>query len=346
MQSIDVKSDDFSPKKLSDMRQNIAKAEVTEEEKRLVLELNGLDKQRKEFVQFKASITVKDQDIQSLPAKSDSDLENLLSETKPIKQGMPSDLKDAIDTRWSSRQQLVQDEKRIRTKFDESLRGEVSLIKKRAQSQSPIARAEAIERDLAKLTLDPEMPERASRWNDIIGSELRNIRLEQAELIPTQNFTSENLAAEQTRIEGLLQRLTADTSLNKAETSTVTGLKKCLEQINSIQKYNTETETFNQRVANLPRVDPPTLKTLDAYETARKKLLTSSSLPDQPGYIKSACVAPKTPPDRSTELQTALANVVTDLTEKLEDRRTSSKNQVRMRRLQHCRPIKIMRLVK
>ena len=143
--------------------------------------------------------------------------------------------------------------------------------------------------------------------------------IQQAELIPQQNFTPTNLAAEQTRIEGLLESLPADTSLNKAETSTVTGLKKCLEQINSIQKYNTETETFNQRVANLPRVG---LKTLDAYETARKKLLTSSSLPDQPGYIKSACVAPKTPPDRSTELQTALANVVTDLTEELHSTRS------------------------
>ena len=44
-------------------------------------------------------------------------------------------------------------------------------------------------------------------------------------------------------------------------------------------------------------------------------------------------MAREIPLDRSKELQTALANVVTDLAGKLEDRQTSLKHQVRMRRL-------------
>ena len=81
--------------------------------------------------------------------------------------------------------------------------------------------------------------------------------IQQAELIPTQNFTSENLAAEKTRIKGLLHSLNADKPLDNEEQATVTALNKCLEQINSTQNYNTETEAFNKQVANLPRVAAP-----------------------------------------------------------------------------------------
>ena len=65
----------------------------------------------------------------------------------------------------------------------------------------------------------PEVVQEAYRQQ--LEQSRRTMLIQQAELIPQQNFTPTNLAAEQTRIEGLLESLPADTSLNKAETSTV-----------------------------------------------------------------------------------------------------------------------------